>query len=1229
MKRTNKKTILKLLLCVALVTLCLVGCMVSASAADLTWNLLTDAEAGYRVVDFNGNKWVSHTEDDGTPYMQNVENTSGALYIYDDQNILGSYLTFSLEGDFYFDGFPTGLRDNQYTPDERPLSFLSWNYRDKTTGNVVAWNAIRLDSEGYIHTNAHGTEKTDVKLEVGQWYNIRCVFTPKSGFSEMFVNGKKVLDFNITRFNADKYVSDSVRYFDGYYQWGATMKNLIVKTDSDYTIDLKRESSADYLGYQTTKPDGGTFNARMVLGVNSTEFNRVGYEAIVLTKDEDGVVQSDVLSLKVKEIYETLTDAAGNTYNIKELYDYNYAAAMEILDLPLEPTGDFFELVLRPYVLGMDGIRRYGVATTFIFNGQLDDEGYPILEAQTGKRYSVETSDDTYIYKGGTDLEMADNGAVKDMVVRNPGNETTGQFRAAYFKFTLEPRVVKALETATAAKLRIYIKSHESNQTRKQYDMILHGAGTDWDEHTLNYNNHVSLAPTYEEIGRGSYELGTYFTVDVLPYLLEQLRYNYSEDGSLTVAFRLTNEGHNDTIAVYVNSKETSYIPTIELENSMYYPVLNLNKALNKGYEPWGYAEHLVDEWFDEIVDKVYPKDENGNLIYHEIDEFAPEGYGATEPTGDFTVPMTWKNGTVWSTNAADGYKVKDSSWQTARFARTLSTLGTSSAVAFLETDLGEMISEYDIYGGITNAGFTGQATGFFHTEKIGGRTYIIDPLGNPYFALGINTVDLGGTQNQKDFTIASYGLEEVYFERMTKELKDTGVNLLATSSHVDLLNVKEPLPIIVSVSTNGKYMSSLGRPQVSEGVFPYNNTINVFDPDFVKSANETVAMTVEEGGYADNPYIFGYTSDNELPSGDDILTRYLTLDPKEEPTNGFSYAVAWTWLMRRTENACPTLDEYYARPDLVELNKEFLGFIYARYYRVSREAIEKVDPNHMYIGSRINGTLYDSEDYHRAAGYYLDLITANLYGGLNPIGTRITGFYRNAGIPFIVTEFFAKGMDSIDANGYKMANSTGSGILVNTQKDRADYYEHYSLAMLESKACVGWIWYCFRDNDPSVYTTTGDDRLIMLHTTYGVGAKGNTFMNVDTGEILTAAEVGQYSTVYSGHALHSNQNVNKGLYNGNFSSVVTVYTYDNSGKLIDSMGYEVEHPEQRHPEDGTVLVASNGSGNSYTVGTAHTADGYTETVLTVYKGQYVAFGDAIKNISDHLIGLVTYFDAE
>jgi hypothetical protein len=164
------------------------------------------------------------------------------------------------------------------------------------------------------------------------------------------------------------------------------------------------------------------------------------------------------------------------------------------------------------------------------------------------------------------------------------------------------------------------------------------------------------------------------------------------------------------------------------------------------------------------------------------------------------------------------------------------------------------------------------------------------------------------------------------------------------------------------------------------------------------------------------------------------LLERYLTLDTSE-PTNAFSYATAWTWLSRRMGCILPTLEAYQSLPEYREINSEFLGFIYGRYGKVARGAVESVDKNHMLIGSRVNGNCPKDEGYLRAAGYYLDLITTNLYGGLHPDAETITNLYRYAGKPFIVTEFYAKAVDAIDANGYPLANSTGAGQLVKTQQ--------------------------------------------------------------------------------------------------------------------------------------------------------------------------------------------------
>jgi hypothetical protein len=1213
---------MKTLLVSMIVLVLTLVCMLSISADELTWNLLTDAEAGYRIEDRH-NLYESGTEDDGTPYMYNTGNKNGALYIYDDNNILGTYRTFSLEGDFYFDAFPEGIRDGQYTPEERPLSFLCWVYKYADTDVNSAFNAIRIDSDGYIYTANEPSGKTDVQLETGKWYNLRCVFTPRNGVSELYIDGVRMFDFVIAKFDPEKSASCAVRYFDGYYDGSVKMKNLIVKTDSDYTIEISREDAAEYIGYQVTKPEGDSFDARVALGVNRLSYYGVGYETFIVQHGYSELYAEEI-SAKTNVVYETLKDSTGKEYNVKNDFKYMYASALEIEGLPTEPNGGYFELFVRPYIVTDGGIRRYGVATVLAFDGEFDAAGYPVLVKKSSSSYSSVATDDTYIYHSAPQSNFFDK---PELQVRNTGDEDTFLYRAAYYKFTLDKDMVEALDTAAKASLNVYIKGTEVHAERKRYDMIAYGVGTNWTEKTLTYENSKQKAAKGEMLTQSEFADKSYFRVDVLEYLRSQPK---NADGSLTVAFCFANEGHENALLNYLYSKESGYQPTITISEMLYDGAeLNLQKVSNDGYEPWGFAEYLVDEWFDKLRDEIYPKDENGNVIYHEIEPLDYEGYNTAPMAGDFIKPIIHnKGGYQWTNSSSNGYIALDNTWIREKGTRTVATLGTSTGNAFLDSEYAETITEYDEYGGIANAGFKGEATGFFHTEKHEGRYYIIDPIGNPFFSVGMNTVTYGDDANHKKYSLAKYGSQENYYKEITASLRSLGINTNYGGDYTELLQIENGLANVVTISGVMNYMSSIGRPQVSEGVYPHNNTINVFDPDMIPSIYAANEKKITSGGYADMPNLFAYTADNELPSGADLLYRYLTLDVYSELTNSFSYAAAWAFLSRWLDEPAPSLDDYAAIEDKAAINGEFLAFVYGRAYRVIRESIKAVDPNHMYIGSRVNGSCRTDENYLRAAGYYLDIISTNLYGSMGLAKDTITNFYRYSGKPMIVTEFYAKAIDAIDAHGYPLASSTGAGMLVQTQQERADYYEHYALALIESKASVGWVWYRYRDNDQGVYKTDKYDALIMLNTTYGENPKANTFMDVTTGKILTAAQVGEYTEIYKGEPLASNHNVNKGIYNSDFSSNVVVYTYDKNGKLIDYKGYEVQDPASAYPKDGDVLTSLDGS-KTFTIGTVTAADGtVTKTVLTAYEGLYVALADSYKLLGDHLMGLVRYFDA-
>jgi hypothetical protein len=48
------------------------------------------------------------------------------------------------------------------------------------------------------------------------------------------------------------------------------------------------------------------------------------------------------------------------------------------------------------------------------------------------------------------------------------------------------------------------------------------------------------------------------------------------------------------------------------------------------------------------------------------------------------------------------------------------------------------------------------------------------------------------------------------------------------------------------------------------------------------------------------------------------------------------------------------------------------------------------------------------------------------------------------------------------------LANITGAGWTVRTQKDRGRFYQNYTLGLLKQPGCVGWHWFKYMDNDLS-----------------------------------------------------------------------------------------------------------------------------------------------------------------
>ena len=64
----------------------------------------------------------------------------------------------------------------------------------------------------------------------------------------------------------------------------------------------------------------------------------------------------------------------------------------------------------------------------------------------------------------------------------------------------------------------------------------------------------------------------------------------------------------------------------------------------------------------------------------------------------------------------------------------------------------------------------------------------------------------------------------------------------------------------------------------------------------------------------------------------------------------------------------------------------------------------------------------------------------------------------------------------SFDDPGDSLKNTRGAGWIVRTQQDRGDFYQNFTLRLIESKNFVGWQWHQYIDDDDSPETIYKDD---------------------------------------------------------------------------------------------------------------------------------------------------------
>ena len=450
-----------------------------------------------------------------------------------------------------------------------------------------------------------------------------------------------------------------------------------------------------------------------------------------------------------------------------------------------------------------------------------------------------------------------------------------------------------------------------------------------------------------------------------------------------------------------------------------------------KGENPWDVAMEVVNTWFKRWEEIKAHGRNDAQLIVKDPEEYSiiVDAAKSSKADGANTVYDQYPTRNV---STLKGYKANTS--ETAK---------------------------YDVYGGLMDESMKQEATGYFYTKKIGDRWWNIDPLGYPFYRTSVVCTTSGGSARQKSAVLAKYGSKEGWANATSERLFELGFNSVGGWSEIAVLS-KADTPVsqtqIFNVAT--QYGNSIGVKVSAGGTrLPEADVIPAFDPGFATYTDERIKTLVAP--YVNDPSVYGWMSDNELADNLNMLDHALNLDTTDH-RRAYTYAVAWTFMYLKTGKANVSLADVTN-----ELRNEYLAMTYDKYFEVVTTALDKYDPNHMYMGCRFVNNNYKREYIMRVAGYWCDVVTFNYYGAWEGDPTLLNNIGNWLGdTPFVVTEWYTKGMDVTEKDPL-MVNKTGAGWVVRNQSERGKFYQNYALMLMECQHCVGFDWFRYWDNDP------------------------------------------------------------------------------------------------------------------------------------------------------------------
>ena len=474
--------------------------------------------------------------------------------------------------------------------------------------------------------------------------------------------------------------------------------------------------------------------------------------------------------------------------------------------------------------------------------------------------------------------------------------------------------------------------------------------------------------------------------------------------------------------------------------------------------------------------------------------------YGAPI-TGGVTAPWTCTPDeptvVLASTAVVSGSVSTEPSWSVADTTAPTSGMTTSTTVPATTTTWPSATTTpasacsamaFDAYGGALAVALP--ATGFFRTAQVGGRWWIVDPEGHPFFSQGVNNVTFDGTSDihgvsaYRDAATARYGTPAAWATAQLGRLGSWGYNTLGAWSDTDSFAGRMPYTLLLNLTSEDfgtGVMEDLWAPSWAQGV--------------------TASVDAAAAAHRDDAELVGYWSDNELHWGPDWRPVHLFDEYLDRPGSAAGKQAMVTWLQGRYATFAAFAADFttsatswaeLAQPSTVTAwttgggqatRSAWVGQVAERYFSTIAASLRAADPHHLFLGPRMIAQTTGTPVLE-AAAKYVDVASFNDYSIIPelatplgnadptylPVDDSLAAQEAILGKPILISEWGYRAADSGLPNTWPPLFP-----VLQTQDQRAAAYESFVSGLLGTTYVVGQHFFEFAD-EPAAGRFDGED---------------------------------------------------------------------------------------------------------------------------------------------------------